>query len=196
MKKILPVHLAGTLPLATEIFEGLAKAGAPHAAIFGGAPRDALYEAYHHVTRPIKDYDIRIWTRDDYKATETALVHALNQQFGPNTIELAAGTGRPRYMFNFHGAKLDVSIRPAPDCWKNKNIPLAAVAIERAGDSDVGISSVALDPKQNIWATQDFLADFYQKTLTVYCGPDQDRLKAYSERMQAKFPNHRLLWQR
>jgi hypothetical protein len=83
---------------------------------------------------------------------------------------------------------MDVSIRPGVAT------SLAAVAVERAMDSDIGLSSVAIASDKSAWATPEYLDDRNNRTLTVYPRPNAERrLREYTERMQQKFPDHTVI---
>jgi len=69
----------------------------------------------------------------------------------------------------------------------------AAVAIDRAGDADIGLCSVAIDPHGQAWATAQYAQDRDNGTLTVYPIDDLARKDAYTKRMQAKFAAHRVI---
>jgi len=84
---------------------------------------------------------------------------------------------------------MDVSIRPL------SSLTVASVAIERVGESDIGLSSVAIGLDGVTWATPEYVEDRNNRTLTVYPRPNAERrLREYTERMQAKFPSHTVIW--
>lgn len=195
MKTVIPYEPLALPPLAKSIFCGLARAGVTQACIFGGAIRDAEYNRRFRATRQIKDYDIRIWLPNDaaYDANKDALIPKLEREFGPQTIMPSAGTGRPRHIFNFRSTELDVSIRPTPANAATGPLKAAAVAIDRAGDSDIALCSVALAPTLSGWCHPQYLKDRDNKTLTVFPNDDAARQAAYTARMHAKFPQHRII---
>lgn len=184
MKTVSKINLSGTPPLLREIFNIISRAGAKHYALFGGAIRDADYGAYHNAPRTINDYDIRIWLPPEQE-------HAFVTNLGPDVRRVpSAGTGRIRYCLNYNGAELDISVRNIPEQFKGEEIPIEAVAQNRAADSDIGLCSIAIDPSGTAWGTPEYLADRDRKTLSVYPLEDADRKAAYTARMLLKFPDH------
>lgn len=163
-------------------------------ALFGGAARDADYGACHHEDRPVTDYDLRVWLpKHDHEERVLQFVTRMEEVAGTEVREVpSAGTGRIRYCLNVNGAEMDVSIRHLPEI----ALAVASVAIERASDSDIGLSSVAIAPDGTAWATPEYLKDRDNHTLTVYPRANAERrLREYAERMQLKFPNHTVkLW--
>jgi len=104
-------------------------------------------------------------------------------------VRCLAGTGSIRYCLNYLGVEMDVSIRPL------SSLTVASVAIERVGESDIGLSSVAIGLDGVTWATPEYVEDRNNRTLTVYPRPNAERrLREYTERMQAKFPSHTVIW--
>ena len=194
MKVITPVALLALPELAPDIFNQLARAGARHSAIFGGAPRDADYAARHQVDKPVRDYDVRIWIEPtDHEFHKQLVLDRLRIVFGPMVPMPGLGNGPMRYIFNYKGSELDVSIRPIPEHFRYRQIPVGAVAYDRAQDSDIGLSSVALDPTLQAWGSLQYLADRDNKTLTVYPIDNPERKAAYLAKMQKKFPEHRAI---
>lgn len=193
-KSIQEVQLAGQPPLLREIFNLVHAAGAEFYANFGGAPRDADYAARRDQEPKINDYDLRIWLDErNFEERSQAFVNALERLSGETIrTDSSPGTGRPLYRFTYKGIDLDISVRPMP--LSEKTFAPEAVAIERAGDSDIGISSVAIDPLGRAWATKEYLFDQENRTLTVYPIEDAARRDAYAQRMQGKFPDHRLIF--
>lgn len=191
-KVISQVTLVGTPPRLREIFNLLQGAGARHYALFGGAPRDADWEVRNQTPRLINDYDLRVWFDQNNFDHECAHfidgLNAISQQ--PVRVEASAGTGRPLYRLTHEGVDLDISIRSRESLSLSL---LESVAIDRAGDADIGISSVAIDPLMRAWATKEYVADQENKTLSLYPIEDEARRTAYSTRMQAKFPDHTLI---
>jgi hypothetical protein len=85
---------------------------------------------------------------------------------------------------------MDVSIRPATVA----ALAIARVAVERAGEADIGLSSVAIASDGTAWATPEYLEDRNNRTLTVYPRLNAERrLREYTEHMQLKFPGHRVI---
>lgn len=187
-----PITLAAQPPLVREIFVRMAKAGARHFALFGGAIRDADYNARHGENRRIMDYDIRIWTNPRQDEGNTVL--RLEREFqSAARHEPSAGTGRIRYCFDFMGSELDISLRLIPAQYAGGLVSISAVAQDRAGDSDIGICAVAIDPTFGVWARPEYIEDQMNRTLSVYPIPDAARKAAYSARMKAKFPAHAVI---
>jgi hypothetical protein len=163
-------------------------------ALFGGAVRDAHYAAHWGLPSGLNDYDIRVWLpEDDHAAHTEAFVRRLGKISGGEVAyKPSAGTGRIRYYVILEeGTELDISVRnPA-----NTSRAVASVAIDRASDADAGLSSVAIAPDGTAWATPEFQSDVENRTITMYPRPDSgDRLPTYAERMQAKFPDHEVIW--
>ena len=185
-RDIRPVTLYGTPPLLRPVFNRLARAGAVHFALFGGAVRDADYAARHGENRPINDYDIRVWLPPEQEA-------AFVRRLGPGVRRVpSAGTARIRYCLAFRGTELDISVRPLPASWTGGAVPPGAVAIDRAGDADIGLCSVAIGSDGQAWAAAAYAADRDGRTLTVYPQGDTARRDSYTRRMQEKFPGHRV----
>lgn len=181
-------------PLARSIFDSLDTAGLNLSCIFGGAQRDTDYNARHGTTRAIKDYDIRIWLPDaEFSCAQLSVLDRLHQQFGPHRPIPADGTAHMRYIFNFMGAELDVSLRPVPPAFLNTTIPVEAVALNSAGDSDIGLCAVAIDPQLRGWCRPEYLEDLQNKSLTVFPSNNAQRRALYTERMRTKFPDHRII---
>ena len=91
-----------------------------------------------------------------------------------------------RYCFDFGGGEMDLSIRPS----KIEQVYPAHVAIDRARDADIGLSSVAIDANGVVWAAREYLRDRNDRTLSVYPSDNTNRVREYTERMQQKFPDH------
>lgn len=183
MKKVQEITLYGRPPLLTPVFNLLVQAGARHFALFGGAVRDADYAARHGEIRPIKDYDLRVWLPED---KEAGFVRSLGENV---RLTPSAGTGRIRYCLDFMGAELDISVRTFPSV----DYPAEAVAQDRAADADIGLCSVAIDSLGRAWATAEYIADRDGRTLSVYPSSDVARMRAYTQRMQTKFPGHTII---
>jgi hypothetical protein len=180
-------------PKQMERCFGLLKAaGAEYFALFGGAIRDTDYANRHSGKCNIKDYDIRIWlpASDHDKHIEVFLTKLADM--ANVTIEKlpSPGTGKIRYCFNYQGVEVDVSIRPIPEWYSNLPIPKEAVAIERAANSDIALSSIAIDPLGRAWAMPEYLDDQLHQTLTVYPNTNEQRCLVYTQRMSQKFPSH------
>lgn len=162
-------------------------------ALFGGAVRDADYAAYHGEYRPVNDYDLRVWLPGDaHEERVREYVARLGGLAATPVREVpSAGTGRIRYCLDYRGAEMDVSIRTPV----TTSLAVARVAIERAGDSDAGLSSVAIAPDGTAWATSEYAADRNNRTLTIYPRPNAERrLREYTARMREKFPDHTVVW--
>ncbi len=193
-KTIKRIHLAGQPPLLREIFNLLQKAGARHYALFGGAARDADYAARKNRAPAINDYDLRVWLdQGNFEIATKDFIETLGA-ISRKAIreEPSAGTGRILYRLNYMGADLDISIRPAN--LSDPDLRRESVAKERAGDSDIGLCSVAVDPLSRAWATKEYVADQANDTLTVYPNENIERRQAYAKRMKAKFPANKLIW--
>jgi hypothetical protein len=184
------IELSALPPLAAPIFDILQAAGARAFCLFGGALRDADHNSRWCDTRPIKDYDIRIWLEASGPDEETLVQNIATGLQATVRVVPSPGTGRSRYCFDFAGSEVDISIRQAPSQYAGCVIPIEAVALERAADSDIGISSVAMDPSMQAWARPEYLHDQSARTLTVFDIPDALRKAAYLTRMRAKFPGH------
>ena len=182
MKTVVPASISQP-PGWSDISRLLKAHGAELYALFGGAIRDT------DLGVPVNDYDVRVWMNlDDSLRFLNSLKQSVNIRETPS-----AGTGRIRYCFIWNGYAVDLSIRPIPlDC----SSALEVVAIERAGDSDAGLCSVAMDPNGQGFATTEYLVDKAEKTITMYPGIDSGRLEAYSSRMQEKFPEHTVIWRK
>ena len=191
------VELLGYPPLFKACFELLQLAGVNYFALFGGAVRDADYAVRHGgISCAIKDYDFRIWLPNtEYEKQLNNIIQRIELITGTTIKEVASlGTERLRHSFIHHGIEWDISFRPIPQSMQTP-IPIEAVAIDRASDSDIGLCSVAIDPNGKVWARPEYLFDQKYKTLTVFSSQDIERIKAYTKRMQEKFPNHKLIWQ-
>ncbi|MET1033339.1 MAG: hypothetical protein ABWX94_02465 [Candidatus Saccharimonadales bacterium] len=197
MNKIIQqIEPAGYPPALDHCLEVLHRtdAVAPFA-VFGGAPRDADYAAYHETESRLNDYDVRVWLPgDDHEERARQFVSRLG--IAANTfIERvpSAGTFIVRYCLSYKGADMDVSIRTQPPCSPHV---IESPAVERVTSSLIGISSIAIAPDRTVWATPEYLRDRNERTLTVYedisTASDRDAKKwgEYVERMQQKFPEH------
>lgn len=191
--QVTPVTLAGVPPQLDAVFDLLKTAGAEWFALFGGAVRDADYAAYHHKSVTIKDYDLRIWfTLDDFDNQTALFIKKLNALTGEEVkLVPSAGTGRIRYVILYKETELDISIRPIPMQFNGKTISSETIAMERAFDSDVGISAVAIASNKQAYARHEYLSDRMNKTLTICQHGNLERVRVYLERMQTKFPDHR-----
>lgn len=190
-----PINLVGQPPLLHDLFKLLKDAGVEYFALFGGAVRDANYAAYYDKAVKINDYDVRVWLPEDvFEAAQTGFLSRLAKIANTDIREVpSAGTGRIRYCLTFQQAEIDISIRPiASSSPKYKPLP-AAVAIDRARDCDIGLSAVAIDSTGQAWARAEYLDDLQNKTLTVYPSDNKKRIEEYTQRMQAKFPDHRVV---
>lgn len=175
-------HVRTAMPLGwRSISKLLASLGVEHFALFGGAIRDSDLKV------PINDYDVRVWMSfNEVPAFLNSLKFKTEVQEKPS-----AGTGRIRYCFDYLGFSVDLTIRAIP---QGSKLFVETVAKERASDCDVGLSSVAMDPLGNAYATEEYLSDKANKRLSVYPGNDPERLKNYSERMKRKFPDFEVVW--
>lgn len=196
-KTIDRIELAAQPPHIQDCFEILREAapGAPFA-LFGGAVRDAHYAAYWD--KPSKldelnDYDLRIWMPEDNHAEHTrAFVERLGEVAGRDVeYRPSLGTGAIRYYLTFPGVmEMDVSVRTPKGALRT-----ASVAIERAGEADAGLSSVAIASDGTAWATPEFKNDVENRTITMYPRPNSgNRIPEYAQHMQAKFPDHTVVW--
>jgi hypothetical protein len=186
------IQLKAYPPKIKICFDLLNSAGGEYYALFGGAIRDADYAARHQANLQIKDYDIRLWLpADNFAEHEKNFLHTLST-IGKTLITSQAcpGTNHLHYCFDFQEIELDLSIRPIPASFQNKIVPVEAVAIDRASESDVAISAVAIDPSGSVWARSEYLMDQDNKTLTVYEIHDLTRRSNYANRMKNKFPEH------
>lgn len=197
---VIPIdrQLAARPPDIESCFElintTLQKADQPDApfALFGGAIRDTDYAAYHGEYRPVNDYDVRIWlAEDDHEQRLQEFAASLGSVSVSTVRETPTfGSHHIRYCFEYRGAELDISVRPP----KNTSLDPGRVAIERAGDSDAGLSSVAIAQDGSVWATPEYLNDRNNRTTTIYHRPNAERrLREYTERMQVKFPDHQII---
>lgn len=187
MKHVIKITPTALPDQIEEIFNRINAAGYTHYALFGGAVRDAEYNARHDAKIPIKDYDIRIWIGET--ENQFQILNTLDAAFGVKFEMIpSAGTGRLRYCAIFNGTEIDISVRQMSI---NSLLP-RAVAIERAQDSDIGISSCAVDPALNVWVLRAFTDDQSNKTLSVFDISDLGRQQAYLDRMQQKFPDHEI----
>lgn len=179
MKKRVDTVKLSKLPVMWDsLARFLSSLGATNLALFGGAPRDS------DLGREVNDYDIRVWMSDEKVPTFLALLRGrVNVTDTPQK-----GSDRIRYCFDYRGVKVDLSIRPIPDRYLGKYIPVGAVARERATGADVGISSVAIDPIGVAYATDEYVLDRHFKRLTVYPSAHLGRILAYTLRMSKKFP--------
>ena len=195
-KSALPIELAQTPPRLGEIFERLARAGAPEAALFGGAARDADLGELWSSPRPIRDYDLRCWLdpqamRGDW---DERFGQALLKAFEGSTLsmEASAGTGRLRHVLRWEGVELDISARAKP-------FPQAGsrdCAIDRALDSDANLSAVAIASDMTAWCERLYERARQTRELIFYPNADSSRLAAYAERMVQKFPSSPVIFMR
>ena len=189
-KTVQQIELCAEPPDVERCFDILSQTD-PEApfALFGGAARDADYAAHYNEDRPVNDYDLRVWLpEEDHDERIRQFTSRMGIVARTEIREVpSAGTGRIRYCLNVNGAEMDVSIRPMPRI----SLAIASVAIERASDSDIGLSSIAMASDRTAWATPEYLEDCNNRTLTVYPRANAERrLREYTERMQQKFPNH------
>jgi hypothetical protein len=176
-------------------FEFLYHIGVKHFAIFGGAVRDTDYAAYHAKKIKVKDYDIRIWLPSDhYESHLQAFIDQLVLYTKADIKKVPCGGTNISYCFMYQETEFDISIRPIPQDYANKPVPLGAVAIDRANSSDIGLSSVAIDPSGQAWAKPEYLLDRCMKTLTVFPNSNLKQKLAYAARMKTKFPDHSVAW--
>jgi hypothetical protein len=190
------IELLAQPPLTKKCFELLEAAGATHYALFGGSIRDADYAKRYTQDRPIKDYDIRVWLpAEEYEQHEKNFVAKFAEVANTKIIEVPRPvTGGVRHCLYLNDVELDISLKPIPERFKNKFIPVEAVAIDRASESDIGLCSVAIDPSGTAWARPEFQLDQINKTLTVYPFNNLKRRTEYTQRMQVKFPDHQVVW--
>lgn len=182
---VVRIGLLAEPPLAREIFRRLEQAGLGRCAIFGGAVRDADCSAAWGEAVPIKDYDVRVWLGDASPSTLQEAVRRVEDAFGAaSRVEPSLGTRRPRQMVVFKGIEIDMSFRLAPAA----SDQIEGVAIDRALDSDVGLSSVALAPDMTAWARPEYIEDRDGRTLGFFPISDASREAAYVARMTSKFP--------
>jgi hypothetical protein len=202
-KDIQPTELAG-MPIAYQAcFDVLAEAapGAP-VVLFGGSVRDADYAAYYREPRPIKDYDLRILLPDDNHAERIAAFAAALAVAARNDVREvpSPGTERIRHcvdldLGNLGIVDMDVSVRKASTIPNLHSEGIAALAKERVSESDIGLSSIVLASDGIAWASREYQQDRNDRTLSVYPRPNaESRLRAYSKRMQQKFPDHTVIW--
>ena len=187
-----PVDLLALPALTGRIFAALRTAGLEHFALFGGAVRDADFNARNEAPRTIKDYDLRIWLPEAAFTNDvTESLARLTREFpgGYQTVP-AGGTPHMRYLFSCGGMELDLSFRRIPAEYAETSLSPSSVARDRAGDSDVGLCAVAIDPEFQCWCRREYLADQANRTLTVYPISDPTRKEIYLTRMRAKFPGH------
>lgn len=186
------IVLADTPPLLYECFELLHQCDAQYFACFGGAIRDADYAKRHNKPCNINDYDIRVWfLAHQYDRQLEVFLKKLKNQHAVDEVP-SLGNDQIRYCITYKGVELDISVRPAPKEY-NSFIPLEAVARERASDSDVGLSSVAIDSLGRAWAMPEYLQDQIEKTITVYPNILPERKEAYLNKMGRKFPDHLII---
>lgn len=184
------VELAGAPKRLPEIFAGLAAAGAPVSALFGGAARDADLGALWGEERRIKDYDLRCWLDPALmkdSAWEARFGAALLAAFPGAELDMepSLGTGRMRHIVRWDGIELDISARPRP----RPDASPQDCAIDRALDSDASLSAVAIASDLSAWCEALYLDDRQNKTLSFYPGVEPNRLASYSQRMIGKFPS-------
>lgn len=190
-KHVQEINLSAMPAKLDECFEVLQEVGVEQYALFGGAVRDTDYAAYHGIDRAIKDYDVRIWLpQEEYDQQLLEFVANLGRvTISPLRIVPAGGTPHVRYCFELSGTEMDVSVRPS----KNGARLIAATAIDRVSDADIGLSAVAIAPDKTAWATPEYLTDRNNRTLTVYPDPNADRLADYTARMMSKYPDHTIV---
>jgi hypothetical protein len=184
-----PVDLAARPEHLEEIFQRLAQAGAPVAALFGGAARDADLGALWDSPRVIKDYDLRCWLDPSFMAEpdwERSFGAALLSAFEGSTLRMApsAGTGRLRHALDWRGVELDVSARALP---KPESTPRDC-AVDRALDSDANVSAVAIASDMSAWCEALYEDARHSRELVFYPNDDAGRRGAYAKRMLEKFP--------
>ena len=202
-KHIEPIDLLATPPAYEACFDVLS-AAEPEApfVLFGGAVRDADYAAYYNAPRPINDYDLRILLPDDnHEERIEAFAAALSVAAGNEVREVpSAGTGRIRHCVSLDLgrlgiAEMDVSVRrmsAIPDLQTNG---LATLATERVTESDAGLSAVVIAADSVAWAAREYQQDRNNRTISIYPRENAERrLQEYSQRMQKKFPDHRVIW--
>lgn len=184
MKTVKQIRLHQQPPGWNQIAQLLVSSGASLLALFGGAIRDT------ELGLPVNDYDVRVWMDDgEARAFISQLLEVVDIEEVPSP-----GTNKIRYCFSYLGYWVDLSIRPVPVCYLGY-APIDAVAQERAGDSDVGLCSVALDPIGRAFATEEYELDKTCKTLTIYQNSEnQERLLVYARKMQNKFQGHKIIW--
>jgi hypothetical protein len=183
MKRVKTVSLTALPGMWDSLVRFLSSMGATNLALFGGAVRDTDLGI-----KP-NDYDVRVWMDDEKKAK---FLLALRSKVHVNQIP-SDGTNKPRYLFNFKGVPVDLSIREIPEEYEGCYIPVSAVAKNRVLDADIGLSAIALDPIGVAWATDEYELDKKFKRLTVYPKPPhmstgRVRIETYTDRMHNKFP--------
>lgn len=205
-------------PNTKEYFDILIKCGATHFALFGGAVRDADYSAYHNKQIHINDHDIRVVgpfvfnsadpDSSDPKTTESFddFLKSLEKELDCKyTLEPSPGTDRVRYVFRtkiFSSSSsssyerpedtLDISFRHVSQKVLS-TMPVENVALDRITKCDIGLSAVAIDPKMQAWALDQYIMDRNDKTLTIFMINDRERRLTYAERLKKKFPDHTIL---
>ena len=181
MTKILvPCRLRSFPPLWNSLSDFLWHLGLRYYALFGGAIRDT------DLGLPVNDYDVRGWLDswelpiflERLKATCTVV----------ETPSL--GTGLIRYIFEYEGFPVDLSIRPFPtEDYRAYDAP----AKERAMAADASLSSVALDPDGNAWSTLEYEHDRDNSVVTLYPNVDAERFAYYADKICKKFPTFRVI---
>lgn len=169
------------LPFSKDIFYILNKLEYHNSVIFGGSIRDFVLSNYQ--TNTINDYDIRIVSTK----LDIDIANSLTPYFGQYTIVPSLGSNKQRFLFNFNGIELDISIRSI----NPNNSTLFRNALERSHNSDAAISSFVLDSTLACFCRIDAIYDIENNSLTFYNSQNIERLDYYIKKMENKFPNRK-----
>ena len=181
--------------LAPTYFDTLQKAGATAACLFGGALRDTDCSHFYGMTIPVNDYDMRVWLPStNYEQQVKQVVRGLARQGAQVTLMPNADNDvpfydplKPRYEVIFPSGKMDLSFRLKPFQMFLRDENLSAhVAQDRAFDSDIGLSAIAMDNTNTVWVLQQYLEDRAHLRLSVFPTDHDDRSIAYAERLKQK----------
>ena len=147
--------------------------------IFGGSIRDSDLKQKNDSA--IKDYDIRIWS----DKTDDVVCSSILSQLSLSEYKKVKceGTDYYRYIFVYDEIEFDISIRQIPTC----TITIEDCAKERAMNSDIGLSAIAISPSKKCWVHPQYIYDRDNGTLTLI-KEQSIRTSAYMKRMLLKFP--------
>ncbi len=167
--------------VALTYLQQIADAGLPLCAAFGGCLRDAQRDVLP------KDIDIRVWSDETQQA-----IDQLRRYFGEPAKVLGTPEKR-RVLWHVQTpeslstkgttTELDVSIRKSPF----EHASALDVAKDRACDSDANISAIAMTP-QGVIVTEARYQEIDDGKILYYPSDNMERVQAYKQRMQAKFP--------
>lgn len=181
---------------AQVIFKHLQQAGISVACLYGGALRDTdCSHAQQRIIR-INDYDVRAWIPGcNFEEKLVEITDNLSAQKGVKVEDAEWwGLDKPRYKLKLAGVEIDLSLRSKSDALFLDNRIFTRVAVDRAYDSDLGISGIALANNGDTWVSKEYLQDRDNHTITIFPTDHNQRSIAYAERLRnKKFLHHTII---